>query len=62
MYQHLETFFGKTARAAWEKFKEKFPNIIAEDLAFGINPHNFTNRVQLIITAQSANRETLDQQ
>ena len=35
---------------------------MTEDLALGVNSHNFTNRIQLIITVQSANRGSIDQQ
>ena len=62
MYQYLDFFLVEITRAAWEKFKEKFPSIMAKDLALRVNLHNFINRIQLIITAQSENRGSLDQQ
>ena len=59
MYTYLEIFLRETTRVAWEKFKEKFPNLLTEDMALGNNPHNFTNRIQSLLIAQSPNRGTL---
>lgn len=40
MYIYLETFLRETAKVAWKKYKEKFPQEIANDIALGRNPHN----------------------
>ena len=56
MYTYLETFLGGVARAAWEAFKQKFPDRLQQDQAHGVNPMNFVNRVEEILLATSPNR------
>ena len=41
------------------KYKEKYLNILPEDIILGNNPHSFTNRIQSLLMAQSPNRGTL---
>ena len=49
MYSYLENFFGETARAAWEAYKQNFILDFVRDIKLGVNPYNFTNKIQILL-------------
>ena len=55
MYSYFEKFLGEIARAAWEAYKLNYPANFAGDIELGVNPYNFTNKIQILFLGYQPN-------
>ncbi|XP_031102655.1 uncharacterized protein LOC116006432 [Ipomoea triloba] len=55
MIKIAENYLGGTARAAWEAFKLKFPDKLAELAMQGNSIHNFAYQIHTLLTGREAN-------
>ena len=62
MYNYLEKFLSETARATWEAYKFNFPTDFARNMELGVNPYNFTNKIQILLLWHQPNTGVSKQQ